>query len=239
MIYSVQSSNDNYSLLKAHINIPWECQFIKYYVASFNTKANILVSTNDDYVTFIDQEDEECIKVYFKDQYSISISDIIALFKSPKIEIQYDSDKRVFKLTPTSTITIESISHRASLLLGLFNVKLPITIAPAETFVCPDIPILDYGNKFYLISLQGNAVHTNQNYTPSVIADIDTFIKDGLPMLVNLETVRKPIKIKINTDGLKYLEMQLVDFMFQPIVIKSPVFVTLKIKPLNKLQTYV
>ena len=55
-------------------------------------------------------------------------------------------------------------------------------------------------------------------------------ILDGEAMIVNYDTA-KPIKIKCNTDSLKYLEMRLVDFMYEPIILKSPLFITLKIKP--------
>lgn len=237
MIYSIQSYNNDYSVMKANIHIPWECKYVKYYVSAINTKANILVSTNDDKIVFIDNEDEECITINFADQYNITIADIIKLFKNAKVAIKYDDAKRVFTLETTSSISLTSITHRAALLLGLYNVKTPLHFKPGDTYFCPDAPILDYGNKFYLISLQGAAVYTNNNYTPSIIASIDTFIKDSMPMIVNFECLSKPLKLKINVDGLKYLEMQLVDFMFKPIIIKSPIFATLKIKPCNDTPT--
>lgn len=233
MIYSVQSTNDDYSIMRVkNISIPWNCEYIKYYISSFNTRANILVCTKDDFIEFIDNEDDTCVTITFPDCYSITINDIKKLFANEKkVLLNYDSIKRVFKFTSTSNITLRSISHRAALLLGLFNVKTQVNILPAATYEAPDSPILDYGNKFYLVSLQGKAVYTNLDYTPSIIASIDTFIKDGLPIIVNFEMISKPIKIKVNIDSLKYLEMQLVDFMFQPIIIKSPIFATLKIKP--------
>lgn len=236
MLYSAQSSCENYSILKANINVPWECKNIKYYVSSLSMNVNILVSTVDDYIIFENDQDKTCTTISFTDKYNITCSDIEKLFASSSslISLKYDPNKRVFKISTTKDMTLISMTHRAALLTGMFNVKLPLKIEADNGFECPDIPILDYGNKFYLVSLQGNAIYTNQDYTPSVIASIDTFIKDGLPMLVNFDSFNKPIKIKINTDGLKYIEMQLVDFMFQPIIVKSPVFVTLKIKPVDK-----
>ena len=37
-------------------------------------------------------------------------------------------------------------------------------------------------------------------------------------------------KVIVNAEAAKTITMQLVDFMYEPIVLKSPMFVTLKIK---------
>lgn len=115
---------------------------------------------------------------------------------------------------------------------GLYNTKDFIIVANKEE-VIPDLPILDYANKLYLVSLQGTSITSSigeQEYTPSIICNIDTMIINGEPILVNFDA-SKPIKIKTNKDALKYLEMRLVDFMYEPIILKSPLFITLKIKP--------
>ena len=82
-----------------------------------------------------------------------------------------------------------------------------------------------------------NSSIDDKEYTPSVIANIDTMIIDGEVLLMYYD-MTKPIKIKTNTDSLKYLEMRLVDFMFKPIILKSPLFITLKIKPAKKADVY-
>ena len=99
-----------------------------------------------------------------------------------------------------------------------------------------DIPIFDYANKLYLISKQGSAIHTNigsQEYSPSIIASIDTVIRKGLPVIVNFETYGKPIKNRINIDSFHYIELELVDMMLNPVVLLSPMFVSIKVKPCN------
>ena len=52
-------------------------------------------------------------------------------------------------------------------------------------------------------------------------------IMDQEAMIVNYD-MAKPIKIKVNTDSLKHLEMRLVDFMYQPVILRSPLFIALK-----------
>ena len=114
----------------------------------------------------------------------------------------------------------------------MYNTK-KFVIEPGVPINVPDLPVLDFANKFYLVSLQGVAVSSsinNQEYTPSVIANIDSMFVDNEPLIVNYD-MAKPIKIKCNTDSLKYLEMRLVDLMYQPVVLKSPLFITIKIKP--------
>ena len=86
----------------------------------------------------------------------------------------------------------------------------------------------------FSITKQGNAVHTNigsQEYTPSIIASIDTVIRKGLPVIVNFETYGKPIKNRINIDSFHYIELELVDMMLNPVVLLSPMFVSIKVKP--------
>ena len=70
-----------------------------------------------------------------------------------------------------------------------------------------------------------------QEYTPSIIGNIDTYVVDEVPIIYNFEKESKPIKIKTYTDSLKYLEISLVDFQFQPVLLKNPMFISIKIKP--------
>ena len=231
MLVSIQSSPEDYSTLKANIDIPWNCGRVKYYVTAINTKANIFVLTSNDYIDIkYDKNEPQTIK--FEDKYSLTIDELIALFKSKvtNITITYNAAKRVFHMTAGAGVKIMKISHRLALLLGLYNTNVN-NIDLSKGYDCPDIPVLDYGNRFYLVSNWGGPVNTNSNHTSSIIYYIDTFIKDGLPMLINYDSYNKPIKIKANTEALNCLEMRLVDFMYQPIIIKSPIFTILKIKP--------
>ena len=56
------------------------------------------------------------------------------------------------------------------------------------------------------------------------MASIDTVIEPLAPIIIDYDS-SKPIKIKTYTDSLKYIEMRLVDFMYQPVILKSPLFV--------------
>ncbi len=237
MLISAKSESNDYSLIRMSIDIPWKCDYVKYYISSINTKANILLTTNNDYLIFKTTKND--IRIDFKEAYSYNLNSLVKYLNEAQTTIIFKNiDNRTISLTSKEVVSLKDGSHKAKLITGLFNCKEFIIEANEETFV-PDLPILDYANKFYLVSLQGQIVYStiNENeYNPSVLANIDTMIIDNEPIIVNYENM-KPIKIKANTDSLKFLELQLVDFLFQPITLKSPLFVSLKIKPsfLNEL----
>mgnify|MGYP001115646324 CR=1 FL=1 len=230
MLYSVQSKPNDYSTVSMNIDIPWKCTYVKYYVSSINTKANILMTTDDDYLLFDDD-----IKIEFQEMYNYSLNYLVNMFNTCQTLIVFKvKDNRTLTMTSQKDIVFKGGSHRAKIITGFYNTKDNefIIKAGVETEV-PDLPILDFGNKFYLVSLQGNATYSSigqQEYTPSVIANIDTMFLDNEALIVNYD-LSKPVKIKCNTDSLKYIEMRLVDFMYQPVILKSPLFITLKIKP--------
>ena len=60
---------------------------------------------------------------------------------------------------------------------------------------------------------------------------IDGMALDEKPFIYDFELKGKPLKIKTYSESIKYLEVSLVDFMYQPVILKSPLFITLKVKP--------
>ena len=245
MLYSVQSQPENYNTVRMNIDIPWKCPYVKYYVSSINTKANILLTTEDDYLIFQTFNGE--IRIDFKDMYAYSFNNLVNYLNtnqkvnsvSQQIITFKNINNRTISLKATNYIAFKEGSHRAKLICGLFNCK-EFEVDANEEKNVPDLPILDFANKLYLVSLQGVATHSsigNQEYTPSIIANIDTMIMDQEALIVNYD-LTKPIKVKVNTDSLKLLEMRLVDFMFQPVILKSPLFITLKIKPAQDADIY-
>ena len=238
MLLSIQSieevvssdSRKSYSRIRANVNIPWECKYIKYHVSSLNTKSNILITTSEDKIEVID--DEECHKVNFKDTFSMSENNMLTYFNTiPIFEVKF-VNKRL-SITSTKDFKFTCLTHRARLVTGLMSAKLNETYKAGQEYIF-DVPILDYANKLYLISKQGQSIQSNigdREYTPSVIGNVDAFIKDGAPLIVNFETYGKPIKNIVNIDSFKMIELELVDFMYHPIILSSPMFITMKIKP--------
>ena len=238
MLYSVKSNSKDYSRIQLNLDIPWKCNYVKYYVSSINTKANILMTTNEDYLIFEYQVDAltKQIKIEFTDMYAYSFNYLVKHLNNCQQLIQFNNvNNRTISLNPSVDLKFIEGSHRAKLITGFYDAPAGKKFEKNVDVNVPDLPILDFANKFYLVSLQGQAVHSSisdEEYTPSVIANIDTMYMDNEALIVNYDQA-KPIKIKCNTDSLKYLEMRLVDFMFKPVILKSPLFITIKIKPAN------
>ena len=238
MIYSLTSTNPaHYETIDVQILIPWKCEQVKYYVSNINTTSNFLLSTEEDYFSIALNGSPE-IKVYFQnvtDYESTLIEELNKLFTRAMISLSAErTDTGFLKLKSSTPFSITEATHRAKLLLGLYHTELPVSSSNNE-LVTPSPPITNYANKLYLVSLQGQAIHTVKNgmeYTPSIACSIDSFVKSGLPLIKDFNI--NPIKTVINVADLYRSSMTLVDFQFEPVVLLSPLFVTLKIKPVKK-----
>ena len=239
MIYSLSSSNpEHYETIEVNINIPWKCEQVKYYVSNVNTMSNFLLTTEEDFLLIFMEGEEYRINFSSRTDYESSlIEDLKKLFgcyeKTETVEIEKNEHGNL-KFTLDKDFQIIDASHRVKLLLGLYHTTLPVS-STDKVYACPSPPITNYANKLYLVSLQGQAIHSTKEgmeYTPSVSCSIDTFIKPGLPLIKDFDL--NPIKTVIQASDLSRSSMTLVDFQFEPVVLLSPLFVTLKIKPLKK-----
>ena len=239
MIYSLSSSvPEHYETINVNINIPWKCEQVKYYVSNVNTMSNFLITTEEDFLLIVMEGEEYNISFTNKTDYESSlISDLKELFgcyEKTKTAVIEKNEQGNLKFTLDKDFQIKDASHRVKLLLGLYHTALPVS-STDKVYVCLSPPITNYANKLYLVSLQGQAIHATKEgmeYTPSVTCSIDTFIKPGLPLIKDFDI--NPIKTVIQAADLSRSSMTLVDFQFEPVVLLSPLFVTLKIKPVKK-----
>ena len=139
------------------------------------------------------------------------------------------TDTGVISMEYTKDFQIIDASHRVKLLLGLYHSNFPINSNASKSIIADSTPMLTYGNVLYLKSNQGNAlgmiIEGNRYHSPCIYR-INNFLKPGLPIISN----QKGDKVIVNAEAAKTITMQLVDFMYEPIVLKSPMFITLKIK---------
>ena len=240
MLLSIQSTRDSYNHIRTNINIPWNCEYIKYYVESINTK-NILITTDKDYIEIAYGEpgQEKNMTITFENTYRLSNTDIVNKFSkfNEIMDVIIDSQDHKLKIKAKQSFKFTNITHCAGLVTGLlYNIDLnnSITYTQSTEYYEFEIPITDYANKLYLVSKQGQSIQSNignHEYTPSVIASVDHIVKDGVPIIVNFETFGKPIKNIVNIDSFKQIELELVDFQYKPVPLMSPMFVTIKVKP--------
>ena len=222
---------DRYGTVSFCPTIPWNTSRVEYKVTNLNTYCNFLITTKDDYLIIEDKESQIRAHYNLTDRTSYDIDEL------PSMLTDMFSDSGVtatmnecgcLVLTGTHEFKITECSHRVKLLLGLYNLKLPIESVNG-TIVCSSTPQLTYANVLYLKSYQGNPVGlmiNEQNYHAPCIYRVNQFLKPGLPVISNV----KGDRIIVNAEAAKNITMELVDFMYEPIVLKSPMFVTLKMK---------
>ena len=241
MLLSLQSTGPQYNHLQTNFQVPWNCDYVKYYVSSVNFRS-ILITTTDDVIEYeYTGHDGRTVKVsrQLNDNYTITVANILNYLEHEDATL---GDVILVEFTRTDRLRFEpkvpgfkftKMSHRAALVTGLYNIELNKEY-PANVWVTAEIPIRDYANKLYLVSKQGQSIKSNigkVEYMPSVIANIDCVVKGGVPVLVNFEHIGKPIKNVVNIDSFKQIELELVDFQYQPVPLISPMFVTIKVKP--------
>ena len=233
MLLSLQSTGPDYSHLQTNIQIPWNCEYIKYHVASINTR-DILVTSRDDVIEF--ECDDGKFTLECDDSYDVDkdyLEGILSYGNHRCFRIEYKLTGHI-EITPlVEGFRFTKISHRLGLVTGLYNAKLNEEY-PINVPFLTERPIIDYANKLYLVSKQGQAIQSNigsMEYTPSVIASIDYIIGRDIPIIQNFETYGKPIKNVVNIDSFKQIELELVDFQYQPVLLMSPMFITIKVKP--------
>ena len=236
MLLSFQSKNEDYSSIKCNVDIPWSCKHVKYWVSSINFKANLYNITTDDYIIleYNNEDNWESFKITFEN--AMIDSDYLllnTLNDNLEAPFRFLINDGHLSINSTADFVFTDISPRAKIVCGLLNAKLN-QVYSADTLHEFDLPIYDFANKLYIISKQGSAVQTNigsQRMTPSIIASIDTVIRNGIPIIVNFETFGKPIKTKSLKESFTYIELQLVDILLQPVQLLSPMFITMKVKP--------
>ena len=238
-IYSHDPSN--YGTVSINPTIPWNTHKVEYKVVNVNTFANFLVTTKDDYIIFtIKNQTANKIITYgsevFRDRSEYNIEEIPELLNkngNSNITVSLtEYNTLMFRYSEVVNWEITDASHIVKLLLGLYNMSFPITSSTnrsSNIIEAASSPMLNYGNLLYLESLQGASLGMtldNKSYHTPCIYRINSFLKPGIPVINN----KKGDKIIVNAEAAKTISMQLVDFMYEPIILKSPLFVTLKIK---------
>ena len=228
--YQVHSKDpNNYGTISFNPDIPWNTHKVEYKVTNLNTFANFLITTDDDYIELKTTGDPRQYKI-FKNKTSYELEEVIKLLNEELPVTCTVTDTGVISMEYTKDFQIIDASHRVKLLLGLYHSKFPINSnSENNTIIADSTPMLTYGNVLYLKSNQGNAlgmiIEGDRYHTPCIYR-INNFLKPGLPIISN----QKGDRVIVNAEAAKTITMQLVDFMYEPIVLKSPMFVTLKIK---------
>ena len=241
MILSLQSTGPDYNHLRANVQIPWNCEYVEYYVESINVR-DICVVTDEDYIEYYYEDPHgfthDTHRYQFKDSYHVKPEQFRNIFEhvdpllGQVMTVAVDSTFRL-QLQMNLNVHFEEITRLAGLVTGLQH-EGGGEIYDAGDTITFERPVKSLYDKLYLVSKQGQSIQSSvdgKEYTPSIIASIDYPIREGTPILYNFEMYGKPIKNIMNTDSFKQIELELVDFQYQPVKLMSPMFVTIRVNP--------
>ena len=110
--------------------------------------------------------------------------------------------------------------------MGLYHTSFPIDIS--DWFVSPSVPLTNYGNMLFLTSnipsIVGISGKNKEEYRSIVYKGSD-FLYPGIA--VNSRTPG-PIVVS-KSDALSDLKFQLVDFMMEPVILHSSLYITFEV----------
>lgn len=224
MTYSAESMiPEKFNEVNFDIQMPFYSERVRWNVSTINTFANFLITTTDDFITINNRT------YHFKDKTSYDLDtlcdDINSILFGAICRVSMNSNGCI-QFHGEGDFTINEISPRVQMLLGLYG-KLAENI---QDFIAPTPPQLTLGNILYLRSIQGNALGTYKDNHPSltpICYRINTFLKPGLPIIIN----KKQDVIETNYDSITKIKIELLDRNFNPVVLKSPLKIDIKIIP--------
>jgi hypothetical protein len=257
----VNNDPANYGNVKGFVDVPWNCRRVKYWVDSVNTFANTMLLTDDDYIEVEYElappippvgdgslpdpvADATTVTELFMlhNLMSCDVMDVATTLSAMtmndgvlnmnglkfvqdgtllKIAMYYEGAFVFFKIT--------RMSHRAKIITGFYDAD--FSTFERELYVySPSAPYVYHGNKLYLTSDQGNVIKSCNIQSPTVILRINEFMMSGLPLLIKPRAEDRDVII---ADGTNFhqISVKLVDRWYQPVILKSPMIVTIKMKP--------
>jgi hypothetical protein len=135
---------------------------------------------------------------------------------------------------------IIGMSHRARLITGFYDAPIPNPSDPnvyKDYIQSPSAPYVYHGNMMYLVSKNGNAIHSANVQHPGVLLRINEFLMSTLPVIIK---PREEDRDYVIGDGssMREIELRLVDRWFEPVKILNPMVVTIKMEPIMEEQVW-
>jgi hypothetical protein len=238
--YSFISSDPNsFSTLSFDVNLTGTGT-TKYWVSDINFQG-FLLTTTDDYIEF---ENHRRQKYYFPNKSDYDEDSLVEFLNeliNDRTDVSPEAESRTEVIVgktsdglitfsdpsaePHNGIAIHGATHRVRLLLGLVNYfddeEFHKVLTATET------PNCSLGNLMYLHSFEAgdSVLCKNENgfiIGSSIIYTINQFMRPNLPVIVKN---KHPIKKYVNS--LSHLSFQLTDKYNIPVVLRSPLLVSI------------
>jgi hypothetical protein len=216
---------------------------VRYRITHFSTVANFLLTKNDDKLSLLIQDENVTpLNIFFPDCSNWENLEFLLnklLENSPQdFNLKFTKNQTwTFSLSCNFEFKITEVSHRVSLLLGLYHCE--ITSQKPLEAVCqqnetyriefPSVPLVCFGNIMYLMSKHVNAVGANDSETDlklSIAYKYGDFLYPAIPCVSR----REGYWIYCLPEDLGDVEFQLADFQFHPIIIKNPIHLSIQVE---------
>jgi hypothetical protein len=208
-------------------------------ITSLTTMANFVVLDTTDYITINDKKYN--IQEDFSDVNTASLVEYLnGLMQSSGIEVYYDSCSRIY-FTSMNDIVISDCSYNLRLMLGLVNVKLPISNNKMlngghKMLLCPDVGLYISTPVLYLAcNLGSKSYRTSGNSFTSMRI---------LMKLTNSFFAKQPI---VNANGdftttvrcsdLSDVRFTLIDANYHEVKLLSPMYLTVQLEAIPDSQS--
>ena len=252
MLFYIRSNNPScYHTVKFSTNTFQGSEPLEFRINQLSTIASFLITTTDDYITFKTKTnnvisepitfnfDERC--KYDRDMLAFELTELFEPLsdteprgQSPQLEEQNDysfivkdNDSGTLTITSENQFSIIDASHRAKLLLGLYNTELPTPYT--NSLKINSVPYTCYGNNLYLKSRISNIVgfmdSMNRETYISICYHIFEIFYPNMPIICRIPGNI----IKIKPTDLTNMEFSLVDFQDEPVLLKAPLNIVMEV----------
>ena len=236
--YTISSVDyEHNSRINTNISGP-HTEYCKMTITSLTTMANFVVLDTTDYITINDKTFN--IQEDFSDVNTASLVEYLnGLMQSSGIEVYYDSCSRIY-FTSMDDIVISDCSYNLRLMLGLVNVKLPISnnkmLNLHKMLLCPDVGLYISTPVLYLAcNLGSKSYRTSGNSFTSMRI---------LMKLTNSFFAKQPI---VNANGdftttvrcsdLSDVRFTLIDANYHEVKLLSPMYLTVQLEAIPDAQS--
>ena len=234
MLFYLQSTDpENYNTVKFSANPSLGSEPLLFRINQINTISSFLVTTHTDYIEMT--IGSKTTKYYFPDKgdYDKDMIDKQIQKYLPSSITCYINEFNTLSFKSSSKFTITDATHRAKLIIGLYETKLPLESVQSKDgyyyITVNSVPYSCLGNCLYLqsnvSSVAGFNDKENKDVYRSVCYHINEMFIPGIPILSRIPGP----KIKILPGDLTKLEFTLVDFQNQPVILKAPLRIVMEV----------
>ena len=246
-LYLVSSDKNDYGTVRFRSSINTANCMVAYRISALSTIASFSMTTPDDYMIIETTLENEAVELtlHFQEYGAYEMrtlayelnnlfeGQLVPVEEELPITLSVSSDStNHLVISANKEFVIKEASHRAQLILSLYDTKLPIASTNRQ-IISPSVPFICYGNVLYLTARTDFVSSLNigdKEITRSICYRINELLYPGVPVCCKLPG---PLSF-VHSDQLSTLEFQLVDFKLEPVILHAPLFITLEVQRLDK-----